>query len=116
MSDCIFCKIVDGEIPADIVYSGPNTIAFRDINPQAPVHVLIIPTRHIEHIRDEDALSDDILIEMFDTANKVAEMEGIENSGYRLMFNYGRDGGLEVYHLHLHLLGGRPLGPMVMRY
>ena len=116
MSDCIFCKIVAGDIPADIVHKGPNTLAFRDINPQAPVHVLIIPNRHIEHIRDAGAFSSDILTEMFDTANKVAEMEGIEQSGYRLMFNFGRDGGMEVYHLHLHLLGGRPLGPMVVRY
>ncbi len=115
MSDCIFCKIVSGDIPAQVVYNGPNTTAFRDINPQAPVHILIIPNHHIEHIRDWGAYDHNILTEMFQTANTVAEMEGIADSGYRLMFNYGADGGMDVYHLHLHLLGGRTLGPMVVR-
>jgi histidine triad (HIT) family protein len=114
MTDCIFCKIINGEIPSQIIYNGTSTTAFRDINPAAPTHVLIVPNRHIEHIRDWGAFDGDILSEMFQTANQVAQMEGIDGSGYRLMFNYGPDANLMVPHLHLHLLGGRPLGPMVM--
>lgn len=113
MTDCIFCKIVNGDIPAHVVYNGPNTMAFRDISPQAPVHVLIIPRRHVEHIRDWAALDGDLLAEMFQTANQVADMEGVAESGYRLMFNYGADANLMVPHLHLHLVGGKPLGRMV---
>ena len=113
MTDCIFCKIVNGEIPGEIVYNGANTTAFRDINPAAPTHILIVPNRHIEHIRDWAAFDGDILKEMFQTANQVAEMEGIAESGYRLLINYGADANLVVPHLHLHLLGGKPLGPMV---
>ncbi|NOX62121.1 MAG: histidine triad nucleotide-binding protein [Chloroflexi bacterium] len=115
MSDCIFCKIVNGEIPSETVYNGPHVTAFRDINPVAPVHVLIVPNRHIDDIRDPRAFEDDILTEMFDAANKVAEMEGVAGSGYRLLINYGPDANLVVPHLHLHLIGGRPLGPMVSR-
>ena len=114
MSDCIFCKIVNGEIPAQVIYNGPHTTAFRDINPQAPVHVLIVPNHHIHDIRDWAAYDGDILQELFQTANQVADMEGVVQSGYRLLFNYGDDAMLSVPHLHLHLLGGRPLGPMVM--
>lgn len=113
MNDCIFCKIARGEIPANIVFNGPNVTAFRDINPQAPVHILIIPNQHVADIRDWNAYSG-ILNEMFQTANQVADMEGLGASGYRLLFNYGADAGLTVPHLHLHLLGGRNLGPMVM--
>jgi len=113
MTDCIFCKIVQGELPAAVIFNGPNTIAFHDIYPQAPVHVLIIPTRHIDHIRDEAAFSDGILAEMFQAANQVAELVGVAESGYRLLFNYGADANLVVPHLHLHLLGGKSLGRMV---
>ena len=113
MTDCIFCKIINGEMPAEIVYNGTNTTAFRDINPAAPTHILIVPNRHVEHIRDWGAFDGDILKEMFQTANQVAQMEGIDGSGYRLILNYGPDANLIVPHLHLHLVGGRPLGPMV---
>jgi histidine triad (HIT) family protein len=115
MTDCIFCKIVNGEVPSDIVYRGAHVTAFRDINPAAPVHILIVPNRHIDDIRDPRAFEDDVLKEMFEAANRVAEQEGIATSGYRLLFNYGPDANLVVPHLHLHLLGGRPLGPMVAR-
>ena len=113
MSDCIFCKIVNGDIPADIVYNGTNVTAFRDINPVAPVHVLIVPNNHVDHIRDWAAFEGDLLKEMFQVANEVAIMEGVHESGYRLLINYGPDANLVVPHLHLHLIGGRPLGPMV---
>ena len=115
MTDCIFCKIVNGEIPAEVVYNGTNVTAFRDINPVAPVHILIVPNRHIDHIRDPRAFEDDVLKEMIQVANQVADMEGVAESGYRLLVNYGPDANLVVPHLHLHLIGGRPLGPMVAR-
>ncbi len=115
MNECIFCKIINGEIPAEVVYNGANVTAFRDINPVAPVHVLIVPNRHVDDIRDARAFEGDVLKEMFQVANEVAEMEGIAESGYRLLINYGRDANLVVPHLHLHLIGGRPLGPMVAR-
>ncbi|NUQ38679.1 MAG: HIT domain-containing protein [Caldilineales bacterium] len=113
MNDCIFCKIVRGDLPAHVIHNGPNTLAFHDIQPQAPVHVLIIPTRHIDHIRDAHAFSDGLLDEMFQTANQAAELLGVAESGYRLLFNYGADANLVVPHLHLHLLGGKSLGRMV---
>ena len=115
MTDCIFCQIVNGEIPAEVIYNGANVTAFRDINPMAPVHVLIVPNQHIDHIRDPRAFASDVLKEMFQVANEVAAMEGIAESGYRLLFNYGPDANLVVPHLHLHLLGGKPLGPMIAR-
>lgn len=113
MTDCIFCKIVNGEAPAQVVYNGVNVTAFRDVNPAAPVHILIVSNRHIDDIRDPRAFEDDVLKEMFQVANEVAEMEGVAASGYRLLINYGPDANLMVPHLHLHLLGGKPLGPMV---
>jgi histidine triad (HIT) family protein len=113
MTDCIFCKIINGDIPAEIIYNGTNVTAFRDINPVAPVHILIIPNNHIDHIRDWRAFDGDILKEMFQIANEVAVMEGVNESGYRLLINYGPDANLVVPHLHLHLIGGKPLGPMV---
>ncbi len=114
-TDCIFCKIISGDIPAAIVYNGANVTAFRDINPVAPVHILIIPNEHIDHIRDERAFGGDIIREMVQAANEVAIMEGIDESGYRLLINYGPDANLVVPHLHLHLIGGKPLGPMIAR-
>ena len=115
MTDCIFCKIIQGDIPADIVYKNEIVTAFRDINPVAPVHILIVPNRHIDDVRDPRTLDDEVLQAMIRAANEVAEAEGIAQSGYRLLINYGPDANLVVPHLHLHLIGGRPLGPMVMR-
>ncbi len=115
MTDCIFCKIVAGEIPADVVFKNEYVTAFRDINPVAPVHILVVPNRHVDHIRDDAAFEDDVLKEMFRAANEVAHQAGIAGSGYRLLINYGPDANLVVPHLHLHVIGGRPLGPMVAR-
>lgn len=114
MSDCIFCKIVAGDIPAAIVYRDADVTAFRDIHPAAPVHVLVVPNQHVDSIRDVRALAPSILPAMFRAANHVAQQEGVGESGYRLLLNYGPDAALTVPHLHLHVLGGRPLGPMVM--
>ncbi len=107
MSDCIFCRIAAGEIPADIIYEDEDIVAFRDINPQAPQHIQIIPKRHIETILD--LTDDDITLtgRMVLVANKIAREAGIAERGYRLVFNCRRDAGQEVFHIHLHLLGGR---------
>jgi histidine triad (HIT) family protein len=105
--DCIFCRIAAGQIPAQIVYRDDDLAAFKDINPQAPYHIQIIPLRHIETIHDlneEDGL---LLGKMVLTANRLADELGIADRGYRLVFNCRRDGGQEVLHIHLHLLGGR---------
>lgn len=111
MGNTIFSKIVSKEIPADIVYETDNVLAFRDINPQAPVHILIIPKIEISTVRELNGSEHaDLLGEMVDAANKIAKEEGISEDGFRLVFNCGEHGGQEVYHIHLHLLGGRQLG------
>ena len=110
MTDCLFCKVVRGEIPARIVARTDHTVAFRDIDPRAPTHVLVIPREHIENadeIRPEHA---QVLAEMFATAQQVARTDGVEQSGYRLVFNVGDDTGNSVPHLHLHVMGGRRMG------
>jgi histidine triad (HIT) family protein len=106
----IFTKIINREIPADIVYETDNILAFRDINPQAPVHILIIPKIEIAKITDiKGAEHSTLLGEMYDAANKIAETEGIAESGFRIVFNCCENGGQEVYHIHMHLLGGRKM-------
>ncbi len=114
MTDCIFCRIVSGEISAALVYQDETVTAFRDINPAAPVHILVVPNQHVDDIRDARALAPDIMPAMVRVANIVAQQAGVGESGYRLLLNYGPDANLTVPHLHLHVLGGRPLGPMVM--
>jgi len=104
----IFSKIINKEIPADIVYETDNVLAFKDIKPQAPVHILIIPKIEIPKVTDIKAKEHATLLgEMFDAANKLAKDLGIDKNGFRLVFNCGNDGGQEVYHIHMHLLGGR---------
>ncbi|MFA5400951.1 MAG: histidine triad nucleotide-binding protein [Dehalococcoidia bacterium] len=107
--DCIFCKIAAGTIPADVVYSDEELIAFRDIHPMAPVHDVLIPRKHIESVNGLSASDQSLAGRMLLTAGKVAEKEGIAESGYRLTFNCGPDGTQVVPHLHLHILGGRLL-------
>jgi histidine triad (HIT) family protein len=110
VTDCIFCKIANKEIPADIVYETDTVLAFRDINAQAPTHVQIIPKEHIAKISDFDAQRDTAwLVELIEAANKVAEDEGLDK-GFRLVFNNGPLSGQSVLHVHLHILGGRQLG------
>ena len=107
--DCLFCKIAAGVIPAKKVLETDEIIAFYDINPQAPKHLLIIPKKHIATI-DEASIEDEQLLgKMILTAQKLASMEGLTKSGYRLIFNVNQDGGQVVYHIHLHLLGGRQM-------
>ena len=114
-ADTIFAKIVRREIPADIVYQDELVTAFRDIRPQAPVHILIIPNRVIPTANDVLPEDEVALGRLFTVAAKLAKEQGIDADGYRLMVNCNRHGGQEVYHLHMHLLGGRPLGPMLVR-
>ena len=113
--ETIFSKIIRREVPGDIVYQDELVTAFRDINPQAPVHILIVPNKLIPTANDVTAADEPLLGHLFTVAAHVAAQEGIATSGYRLLVNCNRDGGQEVYHLHMHLFGGRPLGPMLKR-
>lgn len=107
MTNCLFCKMVAGDIKPDTVYENESVLAFRDINPQAPVHILIIPKRHIATLNDID---DPVLAgQLLQTAVRLAKQEGIAEDGYRTVFNCNRNAGQAVYHLHLHLLGGRAM-------
>lgn len=110
MKETIFSKIIRKEIPAEIVYESEKVLAFKDINPQAPVHILIIPKEIIPTIREINGKVDgELLGEMYDAANKIAKELGIYDDGFRIVFNCGENGGQEVYHLHMHLLGGRKM-------
>ncbi|MDJ0887900.1 MAG: HIT domain-containing protein [Desulfobacterales bacterium] len=111
----IFTKIIQKEIPADIVYQDDHVTAFRDINPQAPVHILIVPNKEIPTVNDIAPSDEELVGKMFTAAKKIAADEGVAENGYRLLINCNRDGGQEVFHLHMHLFGGRPLGPMILR-
>jgi histidine triad (HIT) family protein len=109
MAECIFCKIGKKEIPAKIAADSSKVLAFHDINPQAPVHVLIIPKEHISSVLEIKKAHSEIIAEMILTAQKVAQSEGIDQSGFRLVFNSGPDAGQAVDHLHMHMLGKRRL-------
>jgi histidine triad (HIT) family protein len=109
-ADCIFCRIAAGEIPAKLVREDAETVAFRDINPQAPTHVLIIPRRHIAAVSALERGDADIVGRLFLAAKEVAREDGVEAGGYRLVMNNGEAAGQSVGHIHLHLLGGRRLG------
>jgi histidine triad (HIT) family protein len=109
-ADCLFCKIVAGDIPATVVHRTERTLAFRDINPQAATHVLVVPTDHHEDALALATTAPDLLAEVLSTGAAVAEAEGITESGYRFVFNTGPDAGRTVFHAHLHVLGGEQLG------
>jgi histidine triad (HIT) family protein len=109
----LFEKIIAGEIPATIVYRDELVIAFRDIHPQAPVHVLIVPNKPIATVNDVADVDETTLGHMFVVARDIARSEGIAEDGFRLIVNCNKHGGQMVYHLHMHLLGGKPLGPML---
>ncbi len=110
MSDCLFCKILDGEIPCDRVYENDHVIAFRDVNPQAPTHILVIPRKHIPTVNDLTVDDKNIVAEMMLAAQAIAKQEGIEDDGYRLVMNCNEGAGQTVFHIHLHILGGRIMG------
>jgi histidine triad (HIT) family protein len=108
-SNCLFCRIVAGEIPADVVRESDRVLAFRDVNPQAPVHLLLIPKEHVESIADVAEHHADTLADIMIAAAQLARAEGVDDSGWRLVTNVGADGGQTVFHLHFHLLGGRSM-------
>lgn len=114
-SETIFSKIIRKEIPADIVFQDDQITAFRDISPQAPVHILIVPNKLIPTVNDVTPEDEQLLGHMFVVAKQVAEQEGIAENGYRLLINCGAHGHQEVFHLHMHLMGGRKMGPMVVK-
>src|ERR1041384_7474895 len=103
--DCLFCKIVAGEIPSTAVIDRDNVYAFRDIAPNAPTHILVVPKRHISDVRAVEPADGDVLVEMIQAANEAAAMDGVAEGGYRLIFNVGPDAGQTIFHLHLHVVG-----------
>jgi len=109
MESCLFCRIAKHELPAKVVYEDDRVIAFDDINPQAPMHILIVPHKHIPTLNDATAADNDLLLHMFAVARKLAQQNGVAHSGYRTVFNVNSEAGQSVFHLHLHVLGGRKL-------
>jgi histidine triad (HIT) family protein len=107
MDECIFCKIINKEIPAKIVYEDDRILAFDDINPQAPVHVLLIPKEHFDSLNDIPEEKKDVLGHILSKARQVALEKGVKESGYRIVLNTARDSGQDVFHIHFHVLGGR---------
>ncbi len=114
MENCIFCKIVKGEIPSTIVYEDDKVLAFKDINPVAPVHVLIIPKVHVRNVLELDGQNADIVADIHLAAKKIAEELGMAENGFRLITNCGEGAGQTVFHLHYHLIGGVKLGPKII--
>jgi histidine triad (HIT) family protein len=110
MNDCIFCKMVAGEIKPDVVYEDDDVLAFRDLNPQASTHVLVVPKRHISTINDLEEVDAALAGRLFLAAKEVARVDGVAERGYRTVMNCNAEAGQSVFHLHLHVLGGRPMG------
>lgn len=114
MDDCLFCKIVKGEIPSEKVYEDEEILAFKDINPAAPIHILIIPKKHIDSLAQIEIQDEALLGKMHTVINKIAKEQGVLEKGYRLIVNCGRDSGQEVMHLHFHLLAGQKFGDKIV--
>jgi len=110
MTNCLFCKLVAGDIPPDTVYEDDDVLVFRDINPQAPLHVLVVPKQHIATINDLGAEHAELVGKLYLAAQKVAQQEGVAEAGYRTVMNCNAQAGQTVFHLHLHILGGRKMG------
>ena len=114
MEDCLFCKIVKGEIPSEKVYEDEEVLAFKDINPAAPIHILVIPKKHITSLAHMEKEDERIIGKIYTTINKIAEDNGFKENGYRVIVNCGKDGGQEVMHLHFHVLAGTKLGEKIV--
>ncbi len=110
MAECLFCRMVSGEIVPDVVYEDEDLLAFRDVNPQAPIHVLVIPKRHVATLNDVEVADAELIGRMHLAARHIAREEGIAERGYRTVINCNAEAGQSVFHVHLHLLGGRPMG------
>ncbi len=115
MSDCIFCKLAGGEVPADFIYESEDVVALADLHPLAPVHVLIIPKRHFATTLDMSDEAPEIFGAMLVASSAVARIKGIDKRGFRIILNTNADGGQEIFHVHMHVLGGEPIGPMRSR-
>ena len=113
MNDCLFCKIVNKEIPSTIVYEDEEILAFRDIHPVTPVHILVIPKKHITSLAELEKEDETVIGRIYIVINEIAKKEGILEKGFRVIVNCGEDGGQEVKHLHFHLLGGKKLGAKI---
>lgn len=114
MEDCIFCKIIKGEIPSSKIYEDEEILAFKDINPVAPIHILVIPKKHIESLAKMQEGDEAIIGKIYKVINKIAEEQGVKEKGYRVITNCGKDGGQAVGHLHFHLLAGTKLGEKIV--
>lgn len=115
MEDCIFCKIISGDIPSSIIYEDEHVLAFHDINPVAPIHILLIPRLHIFSLNDILPENKELMGHMTWVSKEIAKQNNIDETGYRIVINCGQQGGQEVYHLHAHILGGRFLGGIAGR-
>ena len=114
MDNCLFCKIIKGEIPSEKVYEDDEVLAFKDIHPVAPVHILVIPKKHIDSIAMLEKQDEPLVGRIYTVINKIAEEQGVKEDGFRVIVNCGRDGGQEVMHLHFHLLAGAKLGQKIV--
>ena len=114
MEDCIFCKIIKGEIPSNKVYEDEDVLAFHDINPAAQIHILVIPKKHISMLTDLKEEDEALIGKIYTTINKIAKQEGFEEEGFRVIVNCGKDAGQEVMHIHFHILGGKKLGDKIV--
>ena len=114
MEDCLFCKIIKGEIPSTKVYEDEFVYAFKDINPEAPVHILVVPKKHIESVNAIEEVDENVIGKIFLAIKKIAKEQGVAENGYRVVSNCGKDAGQTVMHLHFHILGGKELGEKVL--
>ena len=114
MNDCLFCKIIKGEIPSNKVYEDDEILAFYDINPAAPIHILVIPKKHIDSLAKIEKEDELLIGKIYGVINKIAEEKGFKEEGYRVIVNCGKDGGQEVMHLHFHVLAGTKLGEKIV--
>ena len=114
MEDCVFCKIIKREIPSDIVYEDDRVIAFKDVNPAAPIHILVVPKKHIENLLKVSEEDGDIISYIYKVINKIAIDNNFAQNGFRVIANCGRDSGQEVMHIHFHVLGGKKLGDKIV--
>lgn len=114
MEDCVFCKIIKGEIPSEKVYEDEDAIAFKDIQPAAPIHILVIPKKHIANLLDVKEEDSYLIAHIYQIINKIAKDIGIEKEGFRVIANCGKDAGQEVMHIHFHILAGRKLGAKIV--
>lgn len=116
MKDCLFCKIVGGAIPAEFIYETDDVVAFPDISPQAPVHVLILPKQHYATTLELSDRAPELIGKMLEASSAIARSRNIDRSGFRLILNTNADGGQEIFHVHMHLMGGEPIGPLRSRW